>query len=298
MKIYDGFMFYDEEMILDLRLNYLDPYVDRFIIVESSYTHSGEKRKLLFDINKFKNFKEKIIYIVLDEQPKDLSEVEKSDVFYQVNSKYILNALKRENLQRNAISRGLKDAEPDDIVIISDVDEIPNLEKLRFEEIKNKILLFKQKFYYYKFNLKLEAFNWHGTKACKKRNLISPQWLRNIKDKKYSFWRFDTIFSKKKYKNVEFIDNGGWHFSNMKNAQDIEKKMKTYLHHREYDVNPLGIENIKKAMENKKSVYNLKTDSQNDKIDGTQSLIVSDIDELPLYVKENKDKYKEWLEKN
>ena len=251
MKIYDGFMFYDEEMILDLRLNYLDPYVDRFIIVESSYTHSGEKRKLLFDINKFKNFKEKIIYIVLDEQPKDLSEVEKSDVFYQVNSKYILNALKRENLQRNAISRGLKDAEPDDIVIISDVDEIPNLEKLRFEEIKNKILLFKQKFYYYKFNLKLEAFNWHGTKACKKRNLISPQWLRNIKDKKYSFWRFDTIFSKKKYKNVEFIDNGGWHFSNMKNAQDIEKKMKTYLHHREYDVNPLGIENIKKAMENK-----------------------------------------------
>ena len=298
MKIYDGFMFYDEEMILDLRLNYLDPYVDRFIIVESSYTHSGEKRKLLFDINKFKNFKEKIIYIVLDEQPKDLSEVEKSDVFYQVNSKYILNALKRENLQRNAISRGLKNAEPDDIVIISDVDEIPNLEKLRFEEIKNKILLFKQKFYYYKFNLKLEAFNWYGTKACKKRNLISPQWLRNIKDKKYSFWRFDTIFSKKKYKNVEFIDNGGWHFSNMKSAQDIEKKMKTYLHHREYDVNPLGIENIKKAMENKKSVYNLKTDSQNDKIDGTQSLIVSGIDELPLYIKENKDKYKEWLEKN
>lgn len=298
MKIYDGFMFYDEEMVLDLRLNCLNAYVDKFIIVESSYTHSGEKRKLLFDVNKFKKFKEKIIYIVLDEQPTNLSEVEKSDVFFQINSKYILNALKRENLQRNAISRGLKNAEPDDVVIVSDVDEIPNLEKLNFKEIKNKILLFKQKFYYYKFNLKLEAFNWYGTKACIKKNLISPQWLRNIKDKKYSFWRLDTIFSKKKYNNIEFIENGGWHFSNMKSPQDIEKKMKTYLHHREYDVNPLGIENIKKAIENKKSVYNLKTDSQNTKIDGTQSLIVSNVDELPLFIKDNKDKYKDWLEKN
>ena len=298
MKIYDGFMFYDEEMVLDLRLNCLNAYVDKFIIVESSYTHSGEKRKLLFDVNKFKKYKEKIIYIVLDEQPTNLSEVEKSDVFFQINSKYILNALKRENLQRNAISRGLKNAEPDDVVIVSDVDEIPNLEKLNFKEIKNKILLFKQKFYYYKFNLKLEAFNWYGTKACIKKNLISPQWLRNIKDKKYSFWRLDTIFSKKKYNNIEFIENGGWHFSNMKSPQDIEKKMKTYLHHREYDVNPLGIENIKKAIENKKSVYNLKTDSQNTKIDGTQSLIVSNVDELPLFIKDNKDKYKDWLEKN
>jgi len=298
MKIYNGFMFYDEKKVLNLRLNCMNAYVDKFIIVESSYTHSGEKRKLLFDVNKFKKFKEKIIYIVLDEQPTNLSEVEKSDVFFQINSKYILNALKRENLQRNAISRGLKNAEPDDVVIVSDVDEIPNLEKLNFKEIKNKILLFKQKFYYYKFNLKLEAFNWYGTKACIKKNLISPQWLRNIKDKKYSFWRLDTIFSKKKYNNIEFIENGGWHFSNMKSPQDIEKKMKTYLHHREYDVNPLGIENIKKAIENKKSVYNLKTDSQNTKIDGTQSLIVSNVDELPLFIKDNKDKYKDWLEKN
>ena len=66
--------------------------------------------------------------------------------------------------------------------------------------------------FHYKFNLKLPNFTWTGTKGCKKKDLINPQWLRNIKDKKYSFFRIDTFFSKTKYINVKFIDNGGWHF--------------------------------------------------------------------------------------
>jgi len=296
MKIYDCFMFYDEEMILDLRLNYLNNYVDKFVIVESSYTHSGKKRKLLFDIKKYENFKDKISYIILNDQPKDLFEINQKDSFDKKNSKYILNALKRENLQRNTILKGLKEASVDDIIIISDVDEIPNLQENNLKEIKNKIILFKQKFYYYKFNLKLESFDWHGTKACKKKDLISPQWLRNIKDKKYSVWRFDTLFSKKKYQDIVFLENGGWHFSNMKSPEEIEKKMTTYLHHREYDVNPLGKEKIKEIMKNKKSIYNLKTDMKKDKFDGAQDLVVSDIKELPIYIQNNKNKYKEWLE--
>jgi len=296
MKIYDCFMFYDEEMILDLRLNYLNNYVDKFVIVESSYTHSGKKRKLLFDIKKYENFKDKISYIILNDQPKDLFEINQKDNFDKKNSKYILNALKRENLQRNTILKGLKEASVDDIIIISDVDEIPNLQENNLKEIKNKIILFKQKFYYYKFNLKLESFDWHGTKACKKKDLISPQWLRNIKDKKYSVWRFDTLFSKKKYQDIVFLENGGWHFSNMKSPEEIEKKMTTYLHHREYDVNPLGKEKIKEIMKNKKSIYNLKTDMKKDKFDGAQDLVVSDIKELPIYIQNNKNKYKEWLE--
>jgi beta-1,4-mannosyl-glycoprotein beta-1,4-N-acetylglucosaminyltransferase len=289
-------MFYDEEMILDLRLNYLNNYVDKFVIVESSYTHSGKKRKLLFDIKKYENFKDKISYIILNDQPKDLFEINQKDSFDKKNSKYILNALKRENLQRNTILKGLKEASVDDIIIISDVDEIPNLQENNLKEIKNKIILFKQKFYYYKFNLKLESFDWHGTKACKKKDLISPQWLRNIKDKKYSVWRFDTLFSKKKYQDIVFLENGGWHFSNMKSPEEIEKKMTTYLHHREYDVNPLGKEKIKEIMKNKKSIYNLKTDMKKDKFDGAQDLVVSDIKELPIYIQNNKNKYKEWLE--
>ena len=296
MKIYDCFMFYDEKMILDLRLNCLNKHIDKFIIVESSFTHSGEKRDLLFNINDYPNFKDKIIYIVLEEQPKDLFVLSKSDTFDQENSKYILNALKRENLQRNTIEKGLLSASPDDIVIISDVDEIPDLDKVDFNNKNNDIILFKQKFYYYKFNLKLISFDWYGSKACKRKNLISPQWLRNIKDKKYPFWRLDTIFSKKKYSNISFIEQGGWHFSNMKTAEDIEKKMRTYLHHREYDVKPLGVDRIKEIIKNKKSVYNLKTDMKNEKIDGTQDLSISNIKELPFYIQNNINKYKNWIE--
>ena len=296
MKIYDCFMFYDEKMILDLRLNCLNKHIDKFIIVESSFTHSGEKRDLLFNINDYPNFKDKIIYIALEEQPKDLFELSKSDTFDQENSKYILNALKRENLQRNTIEKGLLSASPDDIVIISDVDEIPDLDKVDFNNKNNDIILFKQKFYYYKFNLKLISFDWYGSKACKRKNLISPQWLRNIKDKKYPFWRLDTIFSKKKYSNISFIEQGGWHFSNMKTAEDIEKKMRTYLHHREYDVKPLGVDRIKEIIKNKKSVYNLKTDMKNEKIDGTQDLSISNIKELPFYIQNNINKYKNWIE--
>ena len=296
MKIFDCFMFYDEEMILDFRLNYLYDLVDQFIIVESSYTHSGKKRKLIFDINKFSKFKNKINYIVLDYEPKGLFEIDGKETYNKKNSKYILNALKRENFQRNHIAKGLKSASPNDIIIISDVDEIPNLEKNNIKNIKNKILLFNQKFFYYKFNLKLQSFNWYGSKACRKSSLISPQWLRNIKSKKYPFWRLDTIFSNTKYQDIFFINDGGWHFSNMKTAEDIEKKMSTYLHHREYDLNPLGTNKIKEIMRNKKAIYNLRADMKMDKFDNTQNLVVTNISELPPYIQNNLDKYKDWIE--
>ena len=224
MKIFDCFMYYDEDLILDLRLNYLNDYVDKFIIVESSYTHSGEPKKLLFDINKYSKFKNKINYIVLDTLPLGIQDLSETDTEHQRNSKYILNAVKRENLQRDTIIKGLDTALPNDMVIISDVDEIPNLEENNIRDIKSKIILFRQKFFYYKFNLKISDYIWHGSKACRKKNLISPQWLRNVKDKIYPFWRIDTLFSNKKYQNIKIINNGGWHFSNIKTAADIEKK--------------------------------------------------------------------------
>ena len=171
MKIYDCFMYYDEDLILDLRLNILNKYVDKFVIVESSYTHSGKPRKLLFNINKFKNFKSKITYIVLNEKPLKLEPIKEEDSAHKKNSKYILNAVKRENLQRNEIYKGLDSALPDDLIIISDADEIPNLEENNIKDVKNKIILFKQKFFYYKFNLKLNNCIWHGSKACKKKKL-------------------------------------------------------------------------------------------------------------------------------
>tara|TARA_B100002051_G_C16643919_1_gene590147 strand:+ start:207 stop:1076 length:870 start_codon:yes stop_codon:yes gene_type:complete len=289
-------MFYDEDLVADLRFNILDEHVTKFVVVESKFTHSGEKRNLLFDINKYSKFKNKINYIILENEPSNLEIINDSDTADKKNSKYIMNALKRENYQRNGITNGLKEASPDDLILISDVDEIPNLSNLELENINNEIILFKQNFYYYKFNLKLEDMPWLGTKACKFKKLKSPQWLRNVKDKKYPFWRLDILFSNKKYSNIKFIENGGWHFSNMKSPAEIEKKMRTYLHHREYDINPLGEEKIKEIIKSKKSIYNLRADMKNEKFDGTQNLKPTDGSELPNYIKINKKKYLNWIE--
>ena len=296
MKIYDCFMFYDEDLVMDLRLNILNDFIHEFVIVESKFTHSGKKRELLFDIKRYSKFKKKINYIVLENEPKDLEIVHDNDTDDKKNSKYIMNALKRENYQRNEIKRGLTNAKPDDLILVSDVDEIPNLSNLDINKINNNIILFKQNFYYYKFNLKLEDMSWLGSKGCKHKNLKSPQWLRNIKDKKYPFWRLDILFSDKKYSNIKFIDNGGWHFSNMKSPEEIEKKMRTYLHHREYDLKPLGAKKIEEIIKSKKSIYNLRADMKSEKFDGTQNLKATDGSELPEYVKMNKTKYSNWIE--
>ena len=296
MKIFDCFMYYDEELMLDLRLNLLNNYVDEFVIVESCYTHSGVPRKLLFNINKYSKFKDKINYIISEKLPHNLSILNDKDSENLKNSKLILNAAKRENFQRNEILSGLNSAHLDDLIIISDVDEIPNLEKNNVKEVKNKIILFKQDFFYYKFNLKLNNYPWFGSKACRKKNLISPQWLRNVKSKKYLFWRIDTLFSKNKYQNLKIINNGGWHFSNIKSPADIEKKMKTYLHHREYELNPIGEKRISEIIKEKKPIYNLKADMRSNKFDLSEQLIVADAVELPYYVQKNINKYKDWLD--
>ena len=124
----------------------------------------------------------------------------------------------RDYFQRENLNRGLKEAEQDDLVLISDLDEIPNLTSLNLSQIKNKIIIFEQNMFYYKLNLLYEEFKWFGTKAVKKKFFISPQWLRNIKGKNYPKWRLDIFFSKKKYSNLHFVKNGGWHFTCLKNA--------------------------------------------------------------------------------
>jgi beta-1,4-mannosyl-glycoprotein beta-1,4-N-acetylglucosaminyltransferase len=290
-------MFFDEEMLLELRLNTLNKFVDKFVIVESSYTHSGKDKKLIFDINKYSKFKDKIHYIVLKDPPAGIEEANSNDDEGEVSRKEILNALKRENLQRDTILDGLKDADKNDWIIISDLDEIPNLENLNFSNIKNKIIFFKQKVFYYKLNLELKTLRWIGSKACRKKDLKTPQWLRNIKDKIYSKWRLDILFSEKKYSDIYFIENGGWHFSFVKKPEDIEKKLKSYLHHREYDIDPLGVDKIEKLINSKSVIYDHRVDQTQYKFGGGQKLEKIDTRFLPSYISSNKDKYLEWLEK-
>ncbi len=296
MKIYDCCMFFDEEMLLSLRLKTLNKYIDKFIIVESKYTHSGDKKKLIFDINKYAEFKNKINYVVTDNFAKGIETINSDDDENKKNIKYIMNALKRENYQRDKITDGLRDASPNDWVIISDLDEIPNLDKINFTRINKKIIFFKQRVFYYKLNLELKNIHWIGSKAVQKKNLISPQWLRNIKDKIYPKWRLDIIFSKKKYNNIFCIDDGGWHFSYIKKPEDIEKKLKSYLHHREYDLEPLGIEKIKKFVNNKSVIYDHRVDQTKYKFSGSQKLEKIELNILPKEIDNNLNFYKDWLE--
>tara|TARA_B100000073_G_scaffold119670_1_gene96995 strand:+ start:1240 stop:2109 length:870 start_codon:yes stop_codon:yes gene_type:complete len=288
-------MYFDEDVILDLRLNILNPFIDYFVIVESTFNHKGEKRKLKFDINKYKKFENKIIYLIFDKEPSGIEKVFDTDNEGEVSRKLILNAAYRENGQRNFISKGLERANEKDLILISDVDEIPNLEKINWNTLKDQIVLFKQDMFYYKLNLRLPDLIWSGSKACRKKYLKSPQWLRNVKDKKYSFFRLDTLFSEKKYINIKFINNGGWHFSNIKTAAEIEYKLKSYLHHREFDLNPISESEIEDIIKNKQAIYDLKVDKKINKIGSGNKLVEHPLNKLPSYILENIDKYKDWI---
>ena len=298
MKIFDCFMFYDEELLLDIRLNILDQYVDFFVIVESEYFHNGEKRKLKFDINKFKKFENKIIYIVHKNEPDGIINLNDKDNEDTKSYKLILNAHLRENDQRNHISEGLAKADNDDLILISDVDEIPNFNSIDLSKIANQIIIFEQDIFYYKFNRYLPNFKWFGTKACKKKKLISPQWLRNIKNKKFYFWRVDTFFSKNRYINKLFIQNGGWHFSNIKNANDLELKLKSYLHHRDYEVEELGYNKINELINSNETIYDMFGDKKTKKYgdDKRRKLEKYDLKKLPEFIQYNINKFKEWID--
>jgi len=289
-------MYFDEEVVVDVRLNTLNKFVDYFVIVESRFTHKGESRQLNFNHKKFEKFKDKIIYIV-DEEIYSLTEKIKIDDSEDEKSrKAIFNAAYRENGQRNLISKGLEGANKEDFIMISDVDEIPKLSGLNFNTLKEKIILFKQDMFYYKFNLKLPNLIWTGTKACRKKNLVNPQWLRNIKDRKYPFFRIDTFFSNTKYTSIKIINDGGWHFSNIKTPKEIEFKLRSYLHHREFDLNPLSVEQINEIIKKKQAIYDLKVDKTVNKIGNGSILEKFEFNKLPEYIVTNKDKFLDWID--
>jgi len=296
MKIFDCFMYFDEEQVLDLRLNILHKDVDYFVIVESTYNHKGEKRRLLFDKKKFLKFKDKIIYLIYDKTPESVWPINEEDTDELKNHKYIMNPLYRENAQRNFISEGLKIANKDDLILVSDVDEIPKLDSLDLSKIKNEIILFRQDMFYYKYNLNLPDFKWSGTKGVRKKRLISPQWLRNIKDKKYPFFRIDTFFSDKKYTNIKIVSDGGWHFSNIKTPELIEHKLRSYLHHREFDQKSLTVDEINSLVKKKQAIYDLRVDKTVNKVGNGLILTNFDLKKLPSYIKNNLEKYKDWLD--
>jgi len=296
MKIFDCTLFYDESMILELRLNMLNKYVDKFVISESKYTHSGAKKKLNFDINKFSEFKKKIIYIPIEDEPEDLVYEKKNNVFLEKPINRRINSIKRIAYQRNKLMEGLSEANDEDFIFYSDNDEMPNFDNFDFEAHKEKIIMFKQKLFYYKFNLFCDLVDWYGTKGCKKKNLISFEWLRQIKTKKYPFFRFDTFFSKTKYRNVKIVDDGGWHFTRILSPEDIHSKELNAEHHDEYRLSKKDVPRIADLVKRKIINYDFSAKSTDYKFSKEFKLKTLPIDQMPLFLQENVNKYSEWFD--
>ena len=270
MKLYDCCMYFDEDMMLDLRLNTLNNHVDSFIVAEATRDHSGKEKKLNFDYKNFPKFKDKIKYLIIEDLPVNVKSKKKN---------WTPNHW-RDQYQRNSMARGFDNCNDDDLIMISDIDEIPDPKKISEFEIKNKYACFLQKNFQSKLNLlNVTDKYWMGTKICQKKHLKSPQWLRNIKTKKRPFWK---IY---KPKQPQLIIDGGWHFSFLKKPKDIAKKIKAYAHQEFYKEEFINEKKIVERINNKKDLFDRKINYEKVLIDNT----------FPEYVFNNKSLFKDWI---
>jgi beta-1,4-mannosyl-glycoprotein beta-1,4-N-acetylglucosaminyltransferase len=265
MAIYDCFQYFDEDHMVDLRLNILDKYVDYFVISESTKTHQGQNKKINFDKRKFSKFQNKIKFIIADY---------KNEIDFK---KHIGGESPIEQHQRNALIEGIKDASPNDLIILSDSDEIPDLKKLENMKKNKKFFAFSQKMFMYKLNLQnIEESNWIGSKITKKKNITTMQDLRNLKFKKYPFWRIDK-------KNLQTIE-GGWHFSFLQTPEQILNKVKSFSHG-EYNNNNLNKKNIEEKILKNEDIFGRDVTLEKISLDSS----------YPEYILQNKDKFLKWM---
>ena len=265
MAIYDCFQYFNEDHIVDLRLNILNEYVDYFVISESTKTHQGKDKKINFDITKFSKFKHKINFIVADFKE-------------NINFKnHTGGESPIEQHQRNSLIEGIKDASLDDLIILSDSDEIPDLSKLSLIKNSKKFIAFSQKMFMYKLNLQnLKESGWIGSRITKKKYLKSMQELRNLKFKLYPFWRLDKI-------NQQIIE-GGWHFSYMQSPKEILNKIKSFSHG-EYNNKNLNEKKIEEKIIKGEDIFGRNSKLRKINID----------DSYPKFITQNKEKFSDWI---
>ncbi len=272
--VYDSFQFFNELDILKLRMNVLKDVVDYFVISESTVTFSGDPKPLYYNENKemFKEFEHKIIHNIVDDTPMDC------------------NAFMRDHHQKCAVARGLKDCKPDDIIIFSDVDEIPNPDTLRelLPKVEDgKIYMMAQRLFYCYLDMEEVSGNllsvtgefddvdkkqWLGTKVCRYSVLdnYTTEELRNKEQKAIGVR----------------VPNGGWHFSYMgggkkqSTADRVKYKIKSAAH-QEYN-NRHILWNVKKNIKNMQDIFGRDSKLQLVEIDET----------YPKYLRDHLDEYK------
>ena len=205
MKIYDCFIFFNELDLLEIRLKTLDKVVDYFVLVEADKTHRGKKKPLYYEKNKkrFKRWEKKIIHIIVKDMPKIGISYGKN---WKVNSILKGGPWKLEAYQKKQIARGLKHCDNEDIIMMSDLDEIPRPEKfpemIKALEGKEKIALFDENFYNFFFN-GFTSSGWTGTRACKFEKNVSYEYepistpLECFIKNKNVFWK-KNLFNKRR----------------------------------------------------------------------------------------------------
>ena len=294
MKVFDTTTFFEEKLMMDLRFNVLDQFVDKFIVCEARFSHSGEEKEINFDKKDYPKFEDKIIHLILERDPVEKLNYDKRDV-----STLRANSIKRIEAQRNYIFKSLEGADKNDYIIYSDNDEIPKLSNIDLKKNKSKILIFKQKLFYYKFNLAYPKIDWFGSKACRVKDLKNISWLRNTKNKKYNFYRIDTLFSDLKYIDVKVIEDGGWHFTNLKSPEQLLRKYLNDELHSEFDSEKNKLEEIEYKVKNKFVNYDHLADrkSANDLKQKNKFVLTKvNIESLPEYIRNNLKIYKDWLD--
>jgi beta-1,4-mannosyl-glycoprotein beta-1,4-N-acetylglucosaminyltransferase len=264
-KIFDCITFFKENFITNLRFEILNDYVDFFVICESRFDHRGKKKKLYFKLLN-KKYKKKIIYLVLNKP------------FNKQNSPW-----KNQAIQRDFILKELNGAGPDDYIMFSDPDEIPNPKIFKKFNLKKKFGIFLQKMYCYKFNLynKHESL-WEGTRICKKKNLFSIDYMRQkilSKNLNKSFLKFY------KEKSIEIFKNGGWHFNSVMSPSEISKKLKTFAHTEFSNKKYSNIIKIKKNIQSYRDLFGRGIYYKKVNLDSS----------FPKYILENKKKLKKWI---
>ncbi len=298
MKIIDSITYFNEPLLFEIRLNILNKFVDHFIVSEATFTHSGNKKKINFNKNDFPKFKDRISHVITTEEPKGLHDVK--IINEDNNSLFRLNAAKRIEHQRNQIFNEIKEFSNNDWLIYSDSDEIPDLKRIDLKKTNSNYVLFNQMVFYYKFNLGLKSHNWFGSKACKLKNLSTISNLRNLKTKKYNWWRLDTLFRKDKIINLKIVEKGGWHFTEIKKPEEIFLKHKNDEHHDEFDLTGISKNDIENMVLNKYISYDHNADKRDlkNKWNKKNRVKLDKINDelLPKYLIENKTKYNEWFD--
>lgn len=263
IKIYDVFTYNGEADILEIRLNILKDYVDQFVIVEAPTTFSGLKKPLYFEEQKerFVPFLHKIKYFIINDYPNDQELLKLADSSFNV-PKNGPEHWRREFYQKESIRKALTHLNNDDICFIGDVDEIWNPEVL-IDYRKDDIFKLKQEVYAYYLNNK-SSEPWAGTIVTKYKN-IKNSCLNHLRAK-----------GKTKY---VYIENGGWHFTSMGGIDEVRRKLNDSYTKDSY--------NTKEVQENLKKRF-----GEKDYMGRNFKFLVEEKN-LPKYILNNKNKYKE-----